>query len=69
MGANWKTTLFGVLAGIAQITPVLTGEGIHVGHWGGSDFLQIGGGIATLLLGLYAKDKNVTGGTIQNDVK
>jgi hypothetical protein len=58
---NWKTTLFGVLGAVANIAPVLHSAGITVGHWGGSDFLQVGAGISALLLGYYAKDKDVTG--------
>lgn len=63
---NWKTSLFGALAAIAQLAPVLSHAGVQVGHWGGSDFLQVGAGVSTLLLGLYAKDSNVTGGTVAN---
>jgi hypothetical protein len=60
---NWKTSLMGVLFFVTQIAPVLHSGGLSVGHFGGSDFLQVSGALSGLLLGLYAKDHNVTGGT------
>lgn len=61
MGKNWLTTMFGLLAGV----PVLLHQsGVTVGHLGSGDWLQAISGIGIALLGLAAKDKNVTGGTI-----
>jgi len=56
---NWKTTLFGVLGGLFQLFgPHLTGApgpAFTIGN--------IGAAAAMILLGLVAKDSNVTGGT------
>lgn len=46
-----KTTLFGTFAGIPQIV-----EGVQTHNW--SHILT---GLGTLLLGLFAKDHDVTG--------
>ncbi len=62
-GKNWKTTLLGAIAGLTQVAGALYSGGIHIGHWGATDFTQLVAGIGTLLLGAYAKDHNVTGGT------
>ncbi len=62
---NWKTSLLGFLAGGAQVATVLSHAGLTLGHWGGTDFLSLFGAISTVALGLYAKDHNVTGGSVQ----
>ncbi|MBW7956543.1 MAG: hypothetical protein H3C68_01505 [Deltaproteobacteria bacterium] len=52
---NWKTTLSGVLAGAGQFLPFF-GVPVEVGH-----------AVSTLglfLIGLFAKDMNVTGGKV-----
>ena len=51
---NWKTSAVGVIGAIPQIV-----EGIQSKNWS-----QVATGICTLLLGLFAKDNNVTGGSI-----
>lgn len=57
---NWKTTLFGALAALPAL---LHGIGVSgVGHLGNGDWSTLVGGIGTMLLGWYSKDKNVTGG-------
>jgi len=53
---NWKTSLAGV---IAAMGPILLAIGVPQ---------EVGAAITTIglfLLGLFAKDRNVTGGTIQ----
>lgn len=63
--ANWKTTLFGVLTG----GPVIVCQLFHVcsvGHVGNTDWLTIISGIGAIFMGAYAKDNNVTGGTVPN---
>ena len=60
---NWKTTVFGFLAGATQIAAVLSQSGFSFGHCGNSDCLKLGAGVLTMLLGAFAKDHNVTGGT------
>jgi hypothetical protein len=54
---NWKTTFLGGLAGFAQLGTLLSHAGFQVGHWGGTDFLQLAAAIATAALGLHAQDK------------
>lgn len=53
---NWKTTLSGILAAAGQITPLFgvpapVGQAISV--------------LGLFLIGLFAKDSNVTGGTVR----
>lgn len=57
---NWKTTLAGTLAGLPLF---LGGVGVHFGHLGAVSVDQAIGGLGALLLGFFAKDHNVTGGT------
>lgn len=59
-GRSWKTTVGGFLAAIGsgmQLSgkPTLSTIGVIIG------------GLGTFLLGLAAKDSNVTGGTIENE--
>lgn len=56
---NWKTTLFGVIASLPALLPVLGIQ--HFGHLGSGSIDQVIGGIGALLLGFFAKDSNVTG--------
>lgn len=65
MGASWKTTIGGILAGGAIGAQALL-EAYNSGLFTGKTGLQLVISIGTILLGLYAKDKNVTGGTIVN---
>lgn len=58
---NWKTTLIGTIAGIVgavvgAVVPLLQG--------GVVDWKMVGGAALIAALGYFAKDKNVTGGTI-----
>lgn len=57
---NWKTTLFGVLGGLATLF------GPHLSGQPGPAFTlgNVGSAAALILLGLVAKDANVTGGTV-----
>lgn len=55
---NWKTTLFGfVLAGGMFLAQNTTGQTQTVGNW-----ISV---LGASIIGLVAKDKDVTGGTIQ----
>lgn len=52
---NWKTTASGILAALGMIFPLL---GIPA---------EVGNAVSTLglfLIGLFAKDNNVTGGSV-----
>ncbi|OPY07239.1 MAG: hypothetical protein A4E68_01921 [Syntrophaceae bacterium PtaB.Bin095] len=53
---NWKTTLSGLLAAAGQILPIFSVPA-EVG--------QAVSTIALFLIGLFAKDSNVTGGTVR----
>ncbi|OPY15627.1 MAG: hypothetical protein A4E66_00031 [Syntrophus sp. PtaB.Bin001] len=53
---NWKTTLFGTVGALGQIFPLIglpqeLGQAVSV--------------IGLTLLAVFAKDSNVTGGTVQ----
>ena len=52
---NWKTTVMGSVAGLPQII-----TGIISKDWG-----SVITGVATILMGIFAKDSNVTGGMVQ----
>lgn len=51
---NWKTTLFGSLAGIATLLQM---QGIHVGHVGNGDFLGLFNALLIAAMGYVASDK------------
>ena len=53
---NWKTTLSGILSALGILFPVI-GLPVELG--------QAVSVIGLALLGLFSKDANVTGGTIQ----
>jgi hypothetical protein len=61
MFKNWKTSLIGGIAGLTQIASVLSQTGFHIGHFGSTDFTQLVAGVGTVVIGLYAKDHNVSG--------
>lgn len=52
---NWKTTVFGGTPGAGLII-----DGIMSKNWA-----QVAGGVGLLLVAIFAKDGNVTGGTVQ----
>lgn len=59
---NWKTTLFGLISAIgvallASTDPIVHTIGVVIGVLG------------TLGIGAMAKDKNVTGGNTDNNIK
>jgi len=62
LGKSWKTTLVGFVVGLIPL-----GQGILQGIGEGQhfDWAKIGLGIGISFLGYVAKDKNVTGGTVQ----
>jgi len=61
---NWKTTLAGILTGFpVAIDALLTAY--NSGAFTGKSGLQLMAGIGLVVLGVYAKDSNVTGGTVQ----
>lgn len=64
MFKSWKTTVAGLLAGLPiAIEAIITAynAGTLTGKTGSQLLLAIG----LILFGAYAKDKNVTGGTVQ----
>jgi hypothetical protein len=56
---NWKTTLLGLIAGGGISIDAI----IHQGLTGG--WKQALLGVAVALIGAFAKDNNVTGGTVK----
>ncbi len=54
---NWKTTVIGIFAGIPQIIQGITSDPIN---WS-----LVMTGVATIVGFFFAKDRAVTGGTIQ----
>lgn len=63
MGKNWKTTIFGAVAGLAAL---LHSQGVRIGHIGSGDAITVAGSLAALLLGLYAADASKGGGGLLN---
>jgi hypothetical protein len=55
---NWKTTLFGALAGCMVI---LTATVEQLGAGADVDWLKVGLGIAIAIFGYFAKDFSVSG--------
>jgi hypothetical protein len=61
---SWKTTLAGILAGSGvAITAVI--NAFEAGAFTSKTGEQLGIAIAIVALGAFAKDGNVTGGTVQ----
>ena len=58
---NWKTSLFGALAGAAQIGVVASQAQAAGTGWHQADYLNAGLGVLLALIGGAAKDGNVTG--------
>lgn len=59
---NWKTTIFGALAGgIAGLDAVVAAY--QSGAFDSKTGVQLIVAVAIVLMGAYAKDHNVTGGT------
>ncbi len=54
---NWLTSLFGTVAGVPQIVEGLTSVP--------KNWTLVITGLATLILGLAAKQANITGGTVK----
>jgi hypothetical protein len=55
---SWKTTVAAVIAGMAQLLPTM-GIGVN------PDVAQAISAVGLFVLGLLAKDFNVTGGKVQ----
>lgn len=55
---NWKTTLGGIIAAIPQFALLFGIQGVPPEVWNGISAIGI------FVLGLIAKDSNVTGGTV-----
>jgi len=61
---SYKTTLAGILAGLpVAIQSIL--DAYNAGQFTGKSLSQLAVGIGVILIGVYAKDHNVTGGTTQ----
>lgn len=58
MFKSWRTTLFGILGGLAQLSAVAHNAGLHAGHFGGGDIIGLIGAIATTALGIAASDNS-----------
>lgn len=59
---SWKTTLAGLLTGLPLAIDALV-QAYNAGAFTGKSGLQLLAAIGLVLLGLFAKDRNVTGGT------
>lgn len=67
LGPNWKTTLSGILAGFPPIIIAsAAGSGVPLPAWALMT-LSIMTGVGALLTGVFAKDKNVTGGSVSQN--
>lgn len=58
---NWKTSLFGLLAGAAQIGLVASQASAAGTGWHQADYINAGLGVLFALIGGAAKDSGVTG--------
>jgi hypothetical protein len=59
---NWKTSLAGVAAIMGAVGSVITM--FSTGHWDGAQLLLDWTGLSTGIGLIFAKDGNVTGGTV-----
>lgn len=65
MGANWRTTLAGVISGLGVAADAII-SAIQAGTFTGKTGTQLVFAIGLVLLGTFAKDKQVTGGSVVN---
>lgn len=61
---NWKTFVAGLLAGLPTAIDAIV-QAYNAGTFTGKSGTQLIAGIGIVLFGVWAKDKNVTGGTKQ----
>ena len=61
---SWKTTLSGLLVGLPVAADALI-KAYEAGSFTGKTGMQLLVAIGLVLLGLFSKDNNVTGGTRQ----
>ncbi|MDB4919853.1 hypothetical protein [Mucilaginibacter sp.] len=61
---NWKTSLAGLITGVPVAIDALI-NAYTAGAFTGKSGVQLIAGIGIVLLGLFTKDKNVTGGTVK----
>lgn len=61
---NWKTTFAGLLTGLPIAIDALL-KAYAAGFFTNKTGLQLVAAVGLILLGLWSKDKNVTGGTVQ----
>jgi len=59
---NWKTSLAGWLTGLSVAADAVL-QAYSAGAFTGKSGLQLAAAIGIILLGVYSKDHNVTGGT------
>lgn len=64
MGANWKTSAAGIAAILGALASLLTM--FSKGQIDGNVLMTDLGVISAGITGLFAKDSNVTGGTVDN---
>lgn len=57
---NWKTSVLGIIAGLPVAIQALL-DAYNAGQFTGKSAFQVVTGIGIILIGLYAKDWNVTG--------
>ena len=62
---NWKTLLAGLITGIPPLLDALL-TAYHAGYFTDKSGTQLAMGVGLILLGVLAKDHNVTGGTVVN---
>lgn len=65
---NWKTTIAGFLVGLPTGIDALV-QAYNAGSFTGKTGVQLAAAIGVVLLGIAAKDKNVTGGNTPNNIK
>lgn len=64
---NWKTTLAGLIPGLLLAAKALI-DAYAAGYFNGVSGTQLVVAVALFLIGWYAKDKNVTGGTVTQNI-
>lgn len=65
VGTSWRTSLAGLVTGLGVAGDAVL-QAYASGAFTGKTGFQLAAAIGIILLGLYSKDKQVTGGTIVN---
>jgi len=63
---SWKTSIAGIVAGLPTAIDALVAA-YNAGQFTGKSGVQLAIGVGLVLLGVWSKDSNVTGGSVKQN--